>query len=81
MIHNFVEDDNFTPDMEFGEFMRKKRRLMGLSQTDLGEMLGIDQHTVSKWERGISSPPFDNAKYIAFRLGGRIWIDGSQKEQ
>ena len=67
---------------DFGEFLKKKRLEMGLSQTDLGKMLGVTQNTISFWERGMFSPPFDNAKYIVFRLGGRVFIeDDIQRER
>ena len=74
MIHDFKEDDNFTPNMTFGEFLRKKRRTLGLNQTDLADKLGLNQGTISMWELGITSPPIDDAAYILKRLGGEIQI-------
>lgn len=74
MIHKFNEDNNFTPDMSFGEFLRKKRRLLGLNQTDMGDKLGKDQGTISMWELGVTSPPIDEAAYILKRLGGELQI-------
>lgn len=32
------------------------RRRLGLTQQELGEQLGVDQGTVSRWERGIEAP-------------------------
>lgn len=74
MRHSFEEDDNFTPDMPFGEFLRKKRRLMGYNQHDFADMLGVNQGTVSMWELRVTSPPIDDARYIVRRLGGEILI-------
>lgn len=37
-----------------GEQVRSKRRALGIEQTELAEALGINPHTVSRWERGAS---------------------------
>ena len=54
---------------DFGDFLKNKRLEMGLSQVALGNMLGVTQNTISFWERGLFSPPFDTAKYIVLRMG------------
>jgi transcriptional regulator with XRE-family HTH domain len=72
--HAYVEDDKFTEDMPFGEFVRKKRRIMGYTQADFAKRLGVDRGTVSMWELGVTSPPIDTAKDIALMLGGEILI-------
>ena len=74
MIHDFAEDKKFFPDMNLGEYIRKKRRLAGMSQMEMAEVFGIDQGTLSKWEREVTSPPFDVASYIVKKLGGEVWI-------
>ena len=74
MRHDFVEDDNFTTDMPFGEFIRKKRRLMGYNQTDMASEFKVRQGTWSKWELGETSPPIETARDIVKRLGGEILI-------
>lgn len=74
MKHNFVEDDNFTTDMSFGEFIRKKRRLLGLNQADFGEMFGLYHGTISKWELEETSPPIEVAREIIKHLGGELMI-------
>ena len=74
MRHNYEEDKNFTPDMPFGEFIRKKRRLMGYNQTDFSEIIGVDQSTISQWELGVRSPSIENARYIISQLGGELLI-------
>lgn len=74
MRHNYQEDDNFTDDMPFGEFVRKKRRLMGYNQMDFAKILGINKGTLSMWELRVTSPPIDDAKEIISRLGGELRI-------
>lgn len=74
MIHEYDESPVFDKDITFGEFLRKKRRLMGLNQTDFGAKLGYGQHTISFWENGNYSPPIDTARYIVEELGGEIHI-------
>ena len=74
MIHNFKEDTNFTETMGFGEFIRKKRRLMGLSQADFSQIIGYGHKTISMWEVGLTSPPIEVARGIVEYLGGEIQI-------
>lgn len=75
MRHKYVEDNNFTTDMSFGEILRKSRRLMGYSQSEFAEMLGVCQNTISLWEVGEYTPTLDNASYILKRLGFKIIIE------
>ena len=75
MRHNYIEDDNFEPDMPFSEFLRKKRRILGYNQGDFGKLLGVNQGTISVWELGVTSPTFDRAREIAKQLGAEIHID------
>lgn len=74
MLHEFDEDNNFTDDMPFGEYIRKKRRLMGYNQSDFAELLDINTGTVSQWELGVTSPQIEKARRIVEILGGRILI-------
>lgn len=39
-----------------GKSIRALRMRLGISQRQLGERLGVDQGTVSRWERGVESP-------------------------
>lgn len=39
-----------------GKSIRMLRRNLGLSQIDLAHRVGVDQGTVSRWERGIENP-------------------------
>ena len=74
MRHNFGEEAIFRKNMTFGEFLRKKRRLMGLNQTDFGKQLLTDPNTISKWERDVTSPRFEDARLIIEDLGGEVLI-------
>ena len=74
MRHNFVEDSNFTVDMPFGEFIRKKRRLLGMNQTDFGALFGISKEAISKWELGATSPAIETARQILKILGADLEI-------
>ena len=40
----------------FGEYIRRKRQDLGLTQKELAETLFVTGSTVSKWERGLSYP-------------------------
>ena len=74
MRHNFNEDGSFVDDMPFGEYIRKKRRILGMNQTDFAKMLGVNQGTISMWELRETSPPFEDAVEIVHRLGGEVRI-------
>lgn len=39
-------------DKKYGEYIREKRKELGLNQTEVGNMLGITQSTYAKYERG-----------------------------
>ena len=43
-------------DYRFGNFICKLRTEKGLSQSELGEMLGVTNKAVSKWENGSAKP-------------------------
>lgn len=60
---------------EFGEFLRSKRKAMGLNQEEMGCLLGgYAQNTISMWELGITSPPIADAVEIIKFLGGILLI-------
>lgn len=40
----------------FGEYLRRKRGELGLTQKEMAERLFVTESTVSKWERGLSYP-------------------------
>ena len=65
--------------MRYGDVIRRKRKLMGMNQTEFGEVVDVCQGTLSKWELGITSPPFDTAEYILKSLGYELIIREKRK--
>ena len=51
-----------------GHNIRRVRMARNLTQTDLGEMLGRNQRTISNWEHGKRDPGSDNLRMIADAL-------------
>lgn len=44
------------PDAEFGQRLRLWRRQSDIKQSRLGDILGVTQATVSRWEKGVQRP-------------------------
>ena len=40
----------------FGQYIRDRRRALGLTQREFAETLYVTESAVSKWERGLSYP-------------------------
>ncbi len=59
--------------MSFHEKMIELRKSNGLSQEELGYMLGVTRQTISKWETGQTTPEMD--KLIALSALFKISID------
>lgn len=57
------------PDMKNLHTIRKAK---GLSQTELAEVVGIKQATISRIEKGVNNPSFDVADRIAQALGVNV---------
>lgn len=59
------------------EYVKGKRKEMEMNQTEFGEYLGgFDQHTISRWERGETSPTYDTVVYMVKKLGGEVILRG-----
>ena len=43
-------------DYTFGNYIHEQRRKLGLSQTELADLLGVTNKAVSKWENGYTKP-------------------------
>ncbi len=54
--------------MTFGEKMKKIRKERGLSQQELGKILGITQQTVAQYEKVPYTPKYDTVRRIANAL-------------
>ncbi len=42
----------------FNENLRMLRKSKGLTKKELADMVGVDQRTISAWEKGICEPGF-----------------------
>lgn len=51
-----------------GKFIAENRKRQNLTQKDLGDLLGINPKTVSKWERGVNAPDIALLVEIAYHL-------------
>ena len=47
--------------MEIGEKISKIRKMSGMTQEELAEKMNVSRQTISKWEKGISSPDLECA--------------------
>lgn len=56
-------------DYMFGNFLYQLRTEKGLSQSQLGEMLGVTNKAVSKWENGTAKPSTKLLPQMAIILG------------
>ena len=52
-----------------GDLIVEKRKERGLTQAELGAMLGISGKAVSKWERGLSKPCEEHWNRLVALLG------------
>ena len=52
--------------------IRDIRKGLGLTQTQLGQLLDVHSLTVSKWERGLLTPkPYQSAMLDSFKKAGK----------
>ena len=51
-----------------GKYIAKKRNEAGLTQQQLGDLLKINEKTISKWERGINAPDISLLQDLAKEL-------------
>ena len=45
-------------EIKFAENLRLLRRSAGMTQRELAQSVGVDQRTVSAWEKGVCEPSF-----------------------
>lgn len=56
--------------MTIGEKIKNERKALGLTQTELGEKLGVQKNAVSKWECGrVDDIPSSKIKAMAALFG------------
>ncbi len=56
-------------DFKFGNQLYALRKRAGLSQSQLGEKVGVSNKAVSKWENGLAKPGLDIVHRLADTLG------------
>jgi transcriptional regulator with XRE-family HTH domain len=45
--------------MTFGEKVKKLRLILGLSQSQFGELMHVNFTTINRWERGRNNPNYE----------------------
>ena len=63
-------------DLPIGRALRRYRRLNGVKQGCLAELLGVSQGTVSRWESGAHEPDPAHRERIAGVIAARTGSDG-----
>lgn len=53
----------------FGETLKHLRHRMGLRQSDVARMLGVERSTVANWERGVKQPSLDTLIKLSETFG------------
>ena len=63
----------------FSERLKELRLKKGLTQTELGEKVGVKQNTFTNWENGKREPSFENLIKLADLLEVSIdWLFGRE---
>lgn len=57
-------------DYRFGNFLRELRKRLGLSQYQLGTLVGVSDKAVSKWENGTAKPQ----SFILYQLSDVLGV-------
>jgi len=53
-------------NQKFGDRLKYMRKnIKNINQTELGNLLGVKQSTISRWEAGIDEPEHDNVRALA----------------
>ncbi|EEK48051.1 XRE family transcriptional regulator [Bacillus thuringiensis] len=63
--------------------IRFTRQLLDLTQTEFGDMVGVNQLAVTRWENNLQSPNKDSVRRIRTALGDEVLakIDAFMYEQ
>ena len=57
---------------EWGRRIRDRRLALGLTQTQLADILGVHQPALSYWEKGVSAPRDDHKVKLAGALATTV---------
>lgn len=52
-----------------GQFIKEQRKKLGYSQQELSRLLYVEPQTISKWERGLGMPDYDNLEKLKELFG------------
>ena len=61
--HSQVSDDDLFYKV-MGERIRQHRQKLGLSQGELAGMVGVQEENVSRWERSVRRPTYENVRTL-----------------
>ena len=66
---------------KMGKFIAQLRTEYGYTQKDIGDMLGISDNSVSKWERGINAPDISALTTLSkiFKVSVQEILNGERK--
>ncbi len=63
----------------FPQRLKELRLKKGLTQTELGEKVGVKQNTLTNWENGKREPSFENLVKLADLLDVSLdWLFGRE---
>lgn len=66
-----------------GRFIAERRKIKNLTQEKLGELLGVTDSTISKWERGVNAPDISVLNKLSdiLEVSVREILNGCKKEE
>jgi transcriptional regulator with XRE-family HTH domain len=60
--------------IDFGQWIKEKRKAKGMLQGDLSRMIPLNKNTLSRYETGDRLPPLDIAERICEILGAELVV-------
>jgi transcriptional regulator with XRE-family HTH domain len=79
MIESLQTEETLINIDKFAKSIRKRRKLLGLSQKDLAGLCGLTTEGLSKIERGDSAPKMETAIRLVKLLGGTMQLQWRRK--
>jgi transcriptional regulator with XRE-family HTH domain len=66
-------------NIPFGERVRRARIRNAMTQTDLGNKMGVSQALIHFWEKGKVSPSVDQKTHLK-RILGSVWTEANAEQ-